>query len=210
MPSVATAPRGRDFISAQRRAEDGLLHFAFVHKHSPPQLCSVSLYHQRPVGASRLHPPLGPDAASPSSTFTPRCWSTSPPAPSTTSSCSRHPFPSTAIPPRAHQQPPLRPSPVPASVSTTPPRSTSTPISTPAPAASLDPHRRSPTLTAITISSQALMSPLPVRPPNRFPLGSSKDVGPTFPSSPSSAGKPLASLSPILAVGRKGRMGQTH
>jgi hypothetical protein len=84
---------------------------------------------------------------------------------------------------------PFRPSPgsVPASASTTPPRSTSAPISTLAPPASPAPHRWSPTLTAITIMSQATVSPLPIQPPNRFPLGSGKDIGPTFPGSPPSA-----------------------
>jgi hypothetical protein len=64
-----------------------------------PPLCSASLCHRVPVSASRLRLPPGPDAASPSSAFTPRCSSPSPPTPSTTSPCSRRPFPSTAIPP---------------------------------------------------------------------------------------------------------------
>jgi hypothetical protein len=46
-----------------------------------PPLCSASLYHRVPVSASHLRPPPGPDAASPSSAFTPWCSSPSPPTP---------------------------------------------------------------------------------------------------------------------------------
>jgi hypothetical protein len=77
-----------------------------LHSHArPPPLCSTALYHRGPIGTSRLRPLPGPDAASPSSTFTPRCSSPSPPVPSTTSPYSRRPFPSTAVPLRAHRQP---------------------------------------------------------------------------------------------------------
>jgi hypothetical protein len=51
------------------------------------------------VGASCLRLTPGLNAAFRSSTFTPRCSLTSPPAPLTTPPCSRHQFPSTAIPP---------------------------------------------------------------------------------------------------------------
>jgi hypothetical protein len=43
--------------------------------------------------------------------------------------------------------------------------------------------------TAIAAVNQAPVSPLPVRPPNRIALGSSKDVGPILPGNPPSAGQ---------------------
>jgi hypothetical protein len=59
---------------------------------------------------------------------------------------------------------PLQPSPgpVPASTSTTPPRITSAPFQLWISPASLTPHRRSPTSAAITVASQAPMSPLSI------------------------------------------------
>jgi hypothetical protein len=86
---------------------------------------------------------------------------------------------------------PHRPSlsPIPTSASTTLPRNTLAPISTPAPPASLAPHRRSPTPTAIAITNQAPVSPLPIRHPNRFPISSGEDAGVTFPGSPPSIGR---------------------
>jgi hypothetical protein len=81
------------------------------------------------------------------------------------------------------------PGPIPATVSTTPPRSTSAPTSTPTPPTSPAPHWCSPTPTAIAVMSQAPLSPLPIRPLNRFPLGSGNDAGLTFPGSPPSAGR---------------------
>jgi hypothetical protein len=66
---------------------------------------------------------------------------------------------------------PLQPSPgpVPASTSTTTPRSTSAPTSTLAPSASLAPHQCSPMPTAIAVVSQAPVTTSPSNPPIDFP-----------------------------------------
>jgi hypothetical protein len=53
-PPVATSPRGRGFIIALGRAEGGLPHFAFVHVHAPPSLCSAALcWCQSPLSTAR-------------------------------------------------------------------------------------------------------------------------------------------------------------
>jgi hypothetical protein len=79
--------------------------FHLVHAHAPPSLCSTALCCRHSVGTSYLRLPPGLDVASLSSAFMPRCSLTSPPAPSTTSPCSHHQFPSAVDHLRAHRWP---------------------------------------------------------------------------------------------------------
>jgi hypothetical protein len=72
---------------------------------TPRHISALPLTGIKALGASHLCPLPGLNVASPSFAFTPRCSSTWPPAPSTTSPCSRHQFTSTPIPPQAHRQP---------------------------------------------------------------------------------------------------------
>jgi hypothetical protein len=190
MPSVTTAPRDPGLISTPRRAEHGLPHFAFVPTHARHH-CALPL--------SAIKAPLVPAAfiRRPTPMLPPQA-----PAPPRVARRPHHrrpqPLPRAPIarfppPPFLHEfidNRPLRPSPgtIPASASTTLPRITSTPFQLPISPASPSPHRCSPTPPAITVASQALVSPLPIRPPNRLPLAFRKDTGPTFPSSPPSAG----------------------
>jgi hypothetical protein len=135
----------------------------------------------------------------------PQCLSTSPRAPSTTSPSYHHQFLSATVPLRAHRQP-------------------ATPtISRPRPCLHEHHHTKEYFGTHFNFGSICFSGPspvlpyadrhrcrepsssdhLPIQPPNRFPLSSRKDAGPTFPSSPSLA-------SPILAMGQKGQVGQTR
>jgi hypothetical protein len=191
MPSVATAPRSPGLISAPRRAEDGLPHFAFIPAHVRHH-CALPLSAtdapSAPAGfICRPDPMLPPQAPpSPRGAHRPhhRCPQPLPRAPVTRS-------PPSPFLRELTDNWPLQPSPgpVPASAGTNPPRSTSAPFQLRISTASPAPHRRSRMSTAITVASQAPVSPLPVRPPDRLPLGSGKDTGPTFPGNPPSANR---------------------
>jgi hypothetical protein len=161
-------------------------HFAFVHAHAPPSLCSTALCRRHSVSASHLRPPPGLDVASPSFTFTPRCSSTTPLSPSTTSPCSLSPvplhrhssasslmtsrsghLPAPSLPPRAPSHPRVLRHLLQLQLH---------PLLRPLTDAPLHP-------TTIAVASQAPVGPLPVWPPNRILLS------PTFPDSPSLTGR---------------------
>jgi hypothetical protein len=147
-----------------RRAEDSLPHFTFIPAHARHHYAMPLSATEAPsVPASfvhRLNPALPPQPPpSPRSAHRPHHRR---PQPLPHAPVARSP-----LPPFLRElidNWPLQPSPgpVPASASTTPPRIASAPFQLWISPASPTPHRRSPMSAAITVTSQALVSPLPI------------------------------------------------
>jgi hypothetical protein len=182
MPSVATAPRGTGLISAPRQAEDGLPYFAFIPTHARHH-CALPLFATEAlsVSATFVHrsDPTLPHQALPSPRGARLPQPRRPqPLPRAPVACSP-PLPFLR---ELTDNRPFRPSPgpIPTSVSTTSPRSTSTLFQLRISLASPTPHRRSPTPTAITVVSQALVTPSSSNSPIGCPLAPART--PTRPS----------------------------
>jgi hypothetical protein len=129
-PSVGTAPCGPGLISTPRRAEDGLPHYAFVPTHVRHH-CALSLSATKaPLAPAAFvrHPDLTlpPQALrSPHGAHGPHHWRPQP-LPCAPVACSPPPSFLRELTDNRLLRP--SPDPIPTSVSTTPPQSTSTPF----------------------------------------------------------------------------------